>query len=124
MTLLEILAILADVLQLLNYSENKRQSSNDEIMFTLHDQNNTYLSSIDDNIQLLVRTEVGESTQEGYYMKKYMDITKSMVDKACDDLARNGYSDKSWHIFTSGLKLWIKMEEYHKADEEYHADVK
>ena len=44
--ILENLSILANVLQVANYSENLKQTSNDELMKRLEAQDNIYLKTI------------------------------------------------------------------------------
>lgn len=51
------LSIFSDVLQILNYIENTRQSSNDQIMKLLHRQNGDYLEVLVEDCKKLIKNQ-------------------------------------------------------------------
>lgn len=60
----EQLALLANVVQIFNYIENMRQTSNDRIMLELQRQNEVYLeTSIKQNNEIIERLERLENVQ-------------------------------------------------------------
>lgn len=59
--ILERLDVISDVLQILNYAENKQQTSNDRIMKELQHQNAEYLEKIIEQNKEIIRLLKGDN---------------------------------------------------------------